>query len=62
MITYISPINMVAEDNHLYFAYKSPLGYIGFRVIFEQSILDDKKIQFVSIHCNMLSTMTLNSY
>ena len=25
MITYISPINMVAEDNHLYFAYKSPL-------------------------------------
>ena len=22
MITYISPINMVAEDNHLYFAYK----------------------------------------
>ena len=28
MITYISPINMVAEDNHLYFAYKSPLGYI----------------------------------
>ena len=27
MITYISPINMVAEDNHLYFAYKSPLGF-----------------------------------
>ena len=26
MITYVSPINMVAEDNHLYFAYKSPLG------------------------------------
>ena len=26
MIIYISPINMVAEDNHLYFAYKSPLG------------------------------------
>ena len=26
MITYISPINMVAEDNHLYFANKSPLG------------------------------------
>ena len=26
MITYISPINMVAEDNHLYFAYKSPFG------------------------------------
>ena len=26
MITNISPINMVAEDNHLYFAYKSPLG------------------------------------
>ena len=26
MITYISPINMVAEDNHLYFAYKSPMG------------------------------------
>ena len=26
MITYISPINMVAEDNHLYFAYKSTLG------------------------------------
>ena len=26
MITYISPINMVAEDDHLYFAYKSPLG------------------------------------
>ena len=26
MITYISPINMVAEDNHLYFAYKSALG------------------------------------
>ena len=25
MITYISPINMVAKDNHLYFAYKSPL-------------------------------------
>ena len=25
MITYISPINMVAEDNQLYFAYKSPL-------------------------------------
>ena len=25
-ITYISPINMVAEDNHLYFAYNSPLG------------------------------------
>ena len=31
MITYISPINMVAEDNHLYFAYKSPLGYLFFR-------------------------------
>ena len=28
MITYISPINMVAEDNHLYFAYKSPLGSV----------------------------------
>ena len=28
MITYISPINIVAEDNHLYFAYKSPLGAI----------------------------------
>ena len=28
MITYISPINMVAEDNHLYFAYKSPLGCV----------------------------------
>ena len=28
MITYISPINMVAEDNHLYFAYKSPLGVV----------------------------------
>ena len=26
MITYNSPINMVAEDNHLYFAYKSPFG------------------------------------
>ena len=26
MFTYISPINMIAEDNHLYFAYKSPLG------------------------------------
>ena len=26
MITSISTINMVAEDNHLYFAYKSPLG------------------------------------
>ena len=26
IITYISPINIVAEDNHLYFAYKSPLG------------------------------------
>ena len=26
MITYISPINMVVKDNHLYFAYKSPLG------------------------------------
>ena len=26
MITYISPINMVAEDNHLYFTYKSHLG------------------------------------
>ena len=26
MITYISPKNMAAEDNHLYFAYKSPLG------------------------------------
>ena len=25
MITYISPINMVAEDYHLYFVYKSPL-------------------------------------
>ena len=28
MITYISPINLVAEDNHLYFAYKSPLGFL----------------------------------
>ena len=28
MIIYISPINMVAEDNHLYFAYKSPLGLL----------------------------------
>ena len=28
MITYISPINMVAEDNHLYFAYKSHFGEI----------------------------------
>ena len=27
MITYISPTNMVAEDNHLYFAFKSPLGF-----------------------------------
>ena len=26
MITYLSPINMIAEDNHLYVAYKSPLG------------------------------------
>ena len=38
MITYISPINMVAEDNHLYFAYKSPLGFrryvIGIRTSF----------------------------
>ena len=30
MITYISPINIVAEDNHLYFAYKSPLGCVNF--------------------------------
>ena len=29
MITYISPINMVAEDNHLYFAYKSPFGPVA---------------------------------
>ena len=34
IITYISPINMVAEDNHLYFAYKSPLGYgIVFKLV-----------------------------
>ena len=33
MITYISPINMVAEDNHLYFAYKSPLGMFIYRYI-----------------------------
>ena len=26
MITYISLTNMVAEDSHLYFAYKSPMG------------------------------------
>ena len=31
MITYISPINMVAEDNHIYFAYKSPLGTVSHR-------------------------------
>ena len=31
MITYISPINMVAEDNHLYFAYKSTLGCLSVR-------------------------------
>ena len=31
MITHISPINMVAEDNHLYFAYKSPLGCLRVR-------------------------------
>ena len=30
IITYISPINIVAEDNHLYFAYKSPLGCVNF--------------------------------
>ena len=29
MITYISPINMVADDNHLFFAYKSSLGSVG---------------------------------
>ena len=33
MITYFSPINMVAEDNHLYFAYKSPLGSKQFALI-----------------------------
>ena len=34
IITYISPINMVAEDNHLYFAYKSLLGYgIVFKLV-----------------------------
>ena len=50
MITYISPINMVAEDIHLYFAYKSPLGQLiykqcyslekfsGFRQLFEKII------------------------
>ena len=45
MITYISPINMVAEDNHLYFAYKSPLGRNFWR--------NNKRIifVFVSIHC-----------
>ena len=34
MITYISPINMVAEDNHLYFAYKSPLGIVALKMKF----------------------------
>ena len=33
MITYISPINMAAGDNHLYFAYKSPLGGIKKRLL-----------------------------
>ena len=28
MITYISPINMVAQDNHLYFAYKFLFGVL----------------------------------
>ena len=33
MITYISPINIVAEDNHLYFAYKFPLGCVNFFIV-----------------------------
>ena len=47
MITYISPINMVAEDSHLYFAYKSPLGTkctkYSFPFSFSFSIENEKK-------------------
>ena len=62
MITYISPINMVAEDNHLYFAYKSPLGltssiekknvivYICFPMIYIIHILVKTSIYIYNFH------------
>ena len=45
MITYFSPINMVAEDNHLYFAYKSPLGLcFAHKLFICKQLLVQKKI------------------
>ena len=44
MITYISPINMVAEDNHLYFAYKSPLGIVEMFVNFMNELIVKYKV------------------
>ena len=53
MITYISPINMVAEDNHLYFAYKSPLG-------FEQTLIRIKKVGWTMIRYQVFSEDNFN--
>ena len=49
MITYISPINMVAEDNHLYFAYKSPLGTVK-RIITTIHLITDQLFYEFSIY------------
>ena len=64
MITYISPINMVAENNHLYFAYKSPLGLVtGVRFLRGQSLILVALIRqpfissqafFISVNLNVL--------
>ena len=50
MITYISPINMVAEDNHLYFAYKSPLCIYNISQIDMKWRKGNKNYQEVSSH------------
>ena len=61
MITYISPINMVAEDNHLYFAYKSPLGVLWYLIFFHYFFLIfdiTKKISILSCR-TMASSCTM---
>ena len=52
MITYISPINMVAEDNLLYFAYKSPLGIVPFSHKSRKiDVFEQKQYAYVNTLC-----------
>ena len=59
MITYISPINMVAEDNHLYFAYKSPLGSVtGIRSSISNGYLICEKFKITNVLLMLLIIYT----